>query len=538
MLNVILLLWAVAVLAMSCRGIEDLVNMLASLRWLKQGGQRFSPDSQEYPFIILLLPVLREQRVIQETLRVLAGLKYPHERLRICVVTTEKELAQRTQAQSRLLSLAGDISSKRISLSLLIEKYLGLFSEDTLTNVISVAQHKGNEEEVRQYLFDVFQSYPTTIDLVKESIEQLNQQVDMPLFIHLHYPYTEGDVNQQLDYALQQMPACLDVDDFTPSTTYLAIYNADSRPHKDTLQLVSEMSHRYGDQHGMYPPAFQQSALFLENVGHLGTRGAGLVLQAAALLQSRWVLSHEIPRLRRQSRSAFQFNSEKLSNFQRLTGAEFALCVGHGFFLRYDFALRLELFTASNICDDFLWSYRLCIEHVPIVPLPLLESAESPITIKSLIIQKKSWFLGYTEYLRSRWVILQTKRYDRLTVELVTFYGLLHAFTWLWLSPAIFLAFIVPLAARSWPMFLITCAVYSLYGLLTYGILFVELKTLRNKSGGEWKPYALSPLRRMTLLFFSLSAFLLESVGLWWCIYQRIGWAITRKAAYREKTER
>jgi hypothetical protein len=85
---------------------------------------------------------------------------------------------------------------------------------------------------------------------------------------------------------------------------------------------------------------------------------------------------------------------------------------------------------------------------------------------------------------------------------------------------------------------LITCAVYTLYGFLTYGILLVELNTLRNKSGGEWNPHALSLLRRMALLFFSLSAFLLESVGLWWCIYQRMGWAITRKPAYREKTER
>ena len=512
--------------------------MLASARWLKRSDRRSNPRNQEYPLIILLLPVLREQRVIQETLKVFADLKYPFEWLRICVITTEKELAQRTQAQSKLDSLAGDIASKRFSPAGLIEKYLGLFSEDTLATIIPIAQAKDSVAAVRQYLYDVFRSYPTTIDLVKESIEHLNQQVGMPLFIHLHYPYPEGDVNQQLEFAVQQMPACLKIEDFTPASSYLAVYNADSRPHRDTLELVAELSQYYVNQDGSYPPAFQQSAVFLENVSHLGAQRGGLVLQAAALLQSRWVLSHEIPRLRRQSRSARQFNAGKLPRFRRLIGTEFALCVGHGFFLRYDFALRLELFTVSNICDDFLWSYRLCIEHVPILPLPLLESAESPVTIKSLLMQKKSWFLGYTEYLRSRWFILQTRKYDRLTVELVTFYGLLHAFTWLLLSPAIFLAFILPLLARSWLMLLITCAVYTLYGLLTYGVLLGEVKTLQNKSGGGWNPHTLSKLRHVTLIFCSLPAFLLESVGLWWCIYQRIGWAIARKPAYREKTER
>lgn len=511
--------------------------MLASVRWLKQPGPRVSPH-QEHPLIILLLPVLREQRVIRETLKVLADLQYPRERLRICVITTEKELAQRTQAQSKLDSLARDIASKRLPPALLIEKYLGLFSEDMLTKIIPIAQEKGSELVVREYLGDVFRSYPTTIDLVKESIEYLNQRSGMPLFIHLHYPQTEGDVNQQLEYALQQMPACLNVEHFNPSSSYLAVYNADSRPHRDTLELVDALAQGYADRYGGYPPAFQQSAVFLENVSHIGTQRGGLVLQAAALLQSRWVLSHEIPRLHRQSRSASQFNAHELPNLQRLTGAEFALCVGHGFFLRSDVARRLELFAVSNICDDFLWSYRLCIEHVPIVPLPLLESAESPITIKSLITQKKSWFLGYTEYLRSRWLILQTGKYDRLTVELVTFYGLLHALTWLMLSPTIFLAFLLSLLALSWPLFLITGAVYTLYGLFTYAILLVQLETLRNKSGGTWNPFALSRLRRIALIFFSLPAFLLESVGLWWCIYQRMGWAITRKPAYREKTER
>ena len=540
---IILFVWILAVGAIIWRGIRDLVKIVGSIRWLNREYKNFEQSDGDNPLIIVLLPVLREQRLITNTLQYFANLRYPLERLHIFIITTEKEVMERQEAKEKLPLLAKDIASKRYFVSFLKEKYLGLFSEDVLMKTLLLAQDKGSEKEVLQFLLETFHTYPTTISLVQEHTDRINQQIGVPLFTHLHYPDIHGNMNQQLEYALKHLSSYLKPQDLANIPTYLAIYNGDSRPHPDTFRLMKSICNNYFHEFGSYPKVLQQPAIYLENISYLGSRLTGLFLQAAAVLQSRWVLSHEIPRLLRQSRSVPLFDVGKLNLIQRLTGAESALCVGHGLFLRYDVAQDLEIFslnkiTDSTIADDLLWSFLLCINHIPILPMPILESAESPTTFKSLILQKGGWFLGYTQYLRCMMAALKSGKFKRADVELITFHGLFRAITWLLLSPTIFLAFTLPVVAQSWTMFLITCVGYALYGILTYWKIVSEFETLRGRSGGEWNPLTLSTSRKIALILFSLPAFLIESVGLWLCLYQRLIWAITHKTPYRLKTER
>jgi hypothetical protein len=540
---IIVVVWLIAVSAIILRGIHDIVKIVQSIHWLNQQNKDDKQDDVDIPLIIVLLPVLREQRLITATLQYFANLKYPLERLRIFIITTEKEVVDRQKASVKLPLLARDIATKRYRISFLKEKYLGLFSEDVLMKALLLAQDKESEEEVLQLLLEMFQTYPTTISLVCEHTALLNQQIGKPIFTHLHYPGIYGNMNQQLEYALKQLPFYLEPEDVAKIPTYLAIYNGDSRPHQNTFQIIKSTCHNYFLKFGSYPKVLQQPAIYLENISYLGPRISGLFLQAAAIFQSRWVLSHEIPRLLRQSRSVPLFEDGKLNFIQRLTGAESALCVGHGLFLRYDVAQDLEIFSLdkiadSTIADDLLWSLLLCINHIPILPIPLLESAESPTSIKSLILQKGGWFLGYTQYLPYMMAVLKSGKFNRKDVKLITFYGLFRAITWLLLSPAIFLAFALPVIAQSWTMFLITCTGYALYGFLTYWKIVSEFETLKGRSGGEWNPFKLSISRKIALVLFSLPTFLTESVGLWLCLYQCFVWTITHKSPYRLKTER
>lgn len=537
-MNIVFVVWAIAVFALLACGIRDIRGINFSFQWLmqEQEGQLFKLE--DTPHIIILLPVLREQKLISDTLQVLAHLKYPFARLRIFVITTEKEIAQREQAKVRVASLAKDISTKQYSPSFLLEKYLGLMPEHVLKAAIACAWDSVNEKDVYTSLLSTYSTFPTTMDIVRKDIEELNQQLGVSLFIHLHYPETHGDMNQQLEYALQQLPFHYPIPESSKLQAYLAIYNADSRPHADSLLSVRHMCRNFHSQHSSFPPAIQQSAIFLKNTGELGSNLAGFLLKAAALLQTRWVLAHEIPRLHRQSQSALQFQSGKLSPLKRLVGTEFALCVGHGLFLRYDLAESLNLFSMSSVCDDLLWSFRLCIEHLPILPLPLLEVAESPITLKSLLIQKKSWFLGYTEYLHYRSIVRKAKTHDALTLDLITFHGLFRAIKWLLLSPIVFLAFMLPFILHSWPLFLVTIVVYAIYGFLSYGIILQHVDALRRKSGGDWNFSPSSFSQKIYLTLFSLPAFLIESIGLWWCLFHRICWAIAHQPPTKQKTER
>lgn len=224
--------------------------------------------------------------------------------------------------------------------------------------------------------------------------------------------------------------------------------------------------------------------------------------------------------------------------YQRLFGAEFALCVGHGLFIRYDFAEKLNIFSLSDNGDDLLWSFLLCIEHIPIVPLPLLESAESPTTFKSLLVQKKNWFLGYTEYFHSRTIALQERKVKRSAVELVTLHGLMRAIKWLFLSPTVFLVFAFPILMASWQLVFIAFVIFAIYGFLTYSVILRELQTLKRRSGGVWSPLSFSMLHKICLVLFSLPAFLIESLGLWWCVLHYFRCAFTGVPFQKQKTER
>ncbi len=537
-MDIVLVVWAAAALAMLCCGLYDLHNIFSSIAWLRRAKEPPRSSHVDKPFIIILLPVLREQRLIADTLDALAKLHYPLQRLYVFVITTEKELAQKKEAQKRLTSLAHDIATKRLATPLLLEKYLGVFPEDALKKMLARASCLEHESDILSFLGNAFEAYPTTIDVVSKHVALLNAQAGMAVFVHLHYPSSKGNMGQQLKYGCEQLPLYLDDLNIPRSQVYLAVYNADSRPHIDTLQRVATQCSEFRTRYRSCPPVMQQCAVYLKNESSADFSFKSLLLQSCGILQTRFVLSHELPRLRRQSQSAHEFKFGKPRLHQRLLGSEFALCVGHGLFIRYDVVERLNNFSVSEYSDDLLWSFRLCIDHVPILPLSLLEAAESPSTFRSLILQKKNWFLGYTEFFQSRAIALQEGRSTRSAIEFVTFHGLLRAVKWLLLSPTIFLAFALPILEHSWQLLSITLVIFALYGFLTYTVILRELKMLKERCGGNWSPFSFSLKHKVWLVLFSLPAFLLESLGLWWCLFQSFRHAFTGVPIVKTKTER
>jgi len=130
----------------------------------------------------------------------------------------------------------------------------------------------------------------------------------------------------------------------------------------------------------------QQSALFTTNL-HVFPPGAqGAVLAGAALLQSRWTLAREIPRLRRQAR-------RRGVRWPRL-----AHCVGHGLFVRGDEFLASGGLPTEPMNEDLAFGYFACASGTPIDPMPLLEHGDSPATLAGVVRQARQWFWSYAEY--------------------------------------------------------------------------------------------------------------------------------------------
>jgi len=146
----------------------------------------------------------------------------------------------------------------------------------------------------------------------------------------LNFPERYGKKAHQLNYVL---------DTLKDKKEFIAVYDADSRPHKSTLDAFYR-------QVSLHPEAevFQQSALFFNNFNTLGNS----FLKASAVLQSRWTLAHEMARLLRQS--------GKDNIFSKMANAH---CVGHGLIIKFKTLNKIGGFPEETMNEDLALGYLL-----------------------------------------------------------------------------------------------------------------------------------------------------------------------------------
>jgi hypothetical protein len=100
----------------------------------------------------------------------------------------------------------------------------------------------------------------------------------------------------QVNFAAAAELAQLTAAGVATDRAWIALHNADSRPPAATLPALAAVL-------GREPQArvVQQSATFTANLAPAGGRRVGWVATGAGVVQSRWTLVREIPRLRRQA---------------------------------------------------------------------------------------------------------------------------------------------------------------------------------------------------------------------------------------------
>jgi hypothetical protein len=168
-----------------------LINNVKTLRLLLaeknkqlEDNKKENGDDKYKVNFILLVPVLREEKIIAQTLSYLSQLNNKFLGLKIIIITTQRELIERSN----------------------------------------------NQKE-------------NTIDIVKKLIPLLNQKLNKKLFFHFHYPFLEGGKSGQLNFALKNLES-EDSSIFKGPTTYIGLYDADSISDLNILQLLARDSIR------------------------------------------------------------------------------------------------------------------------------------------------------------------------------------------------------------------------------------------------------------------------------------------------------
>ena len=296
-----------------------------------------------------------------------------------------------------------------------------------------------------------FSGKPTQ-EIVKSFIEdkKLGNYIEL-----INYPKTVGYTPHQLNYALSEIKN---------DESFVAIYNADSRPHKKTFEIFN-----YLVQKNVRAEVFQQSSIFVKNLGDIEKRNNkinGIFLKVNALLQSRWTFAHEIPRILRQSNNNF---------FSRFINAH---VVSHGLFIKTKLIKDFGGFPQDNITEDLFLGYLLKIRRKSIYSIPLLEIADSPTTIKSAWHQKYVWFWGpmkYFSYFTYAKELLK-ENFNFLLAFSISIQGIFSALAWLLSGPIVFICLVSPLISKN--IFLVFFSYFSvlLYGPIQYLICFSQIR--------------------------------------------------------------
>lgn len=512
--------WAGAA-AVTVRGVGGAVRMAESLAWLSASAPahdavRDAATGAGRVRFALVLPLLREQAVIAEAVAHFEKMAAGRPGTALLVVTTAREEAERAENERRLPDLACALSA-RTAPGRLASRFAGLLPRDQL---LALAEQLAGRpvRECAERLRQAARALPTTADLATELCAQARGRgADVR---HLHYPHADGAMAHQVNYAAADFLAGRGADEYT--RWWIGLYNADSRPHPDTLDAVAQRAADPGAR------IIQQSALFTGSLPAMPPGMAGATAAGAALLQSRWTLAREIPRLRRQSATTRAGGRPVLAH-----------CVGHGLFVRGDQWAAWDGLPTETMNEDLAAGFLACAAGVPIDPVAVLETGDSPTSLRALIRQQSQWFWSYAQYPAMARLTASRGVGTAAVRRQLAATGLARGALWLGQSPAVAATIALPwLHRRAGGTRVSTLAAVcgSALALGTYVVLPARILFAREPSGGV--PPGRGRRCRARARAGMVLAALLFSAGPWHCLARAAWCRLTGRTVRHAKTER
>ena len=380
------------------RSIWDTILLCSNITWLFKNNNQKLADFTDVPFINIVIPVLREQNIILETVRHFEQIKYPKNKYKIYIITTEKESIEKSNLD-KISSLIKDVSLNQ-SLNYIKSKYLGLLSLELLEKMFNDYANKAIAN-LHDYILEIYNHYPITKEILEKDIKHHpNTEI-------INYPNNNETATIQLNYGLEQIYQKSSKD------SWVCVYNADSRPNLDTFQAVAQTKTKYEVNYKKSANIIQQSSLFTLNLSKIRNNLPGFLLQAGGLYQTRFTLIRELFLFRSQS---FFSNVKSNKFFDFFFKTQSSYCVGHGMFINFDYFKSRNFYPVETLNEDVPFGYYTCVMNEPIIPLQLLENSDTPITISSLINQKTVWFNPFLELITCWKQATKQKKYISLAL--------------------------------------------------------------------------------------------------------------------------
>ncbi len=319
----------------------------------------------------VIIPCLREHDMIENTIKYFIDIFPKQEELKtnFVIVTNKKERIEKQYAMEKVCNLLNDIKNN-IDLDLLVERYGVLLPRSELQQIMNhVLSSNYKDSDIYNYI----KEYPVTHDFIKALIAKNNYKITL-----IEYPYEEGFMAHQLNYAVDFIQKKENIHD--QAKRYIAIYNADSRPAKNTFYEFIEKV-----QNENAPKVMQQYSAMTGNIEELNPIMKGFAIYQTEFEIRNGYLNSYLP-------------SKLLRNH----------VVGHGLFIETNFLKEIGGFNTDFWCEDIYLSFYLRNLNIFPSPFQLLEKAMVPSYLKSQIHQHSTWFktafqpIKIAKYIKSR----------------------------------------------------------------------------------------------------------------------------------------
>ncbi len=468
-------------------------HLFRAYRWIIENRNYQSVLEEREVFFII--PLLDEASRIEKTAEYFIKTFGYLKKLHIVLVTAEKENEVFRAKTKNLLSGLKLIKSEkgiRDYLKKTINFEITSNRENAMEGITIEAERAICERE-------------NTVTVVKK-LEEKYKEIEL-----YHYPYIGGKMAHHLNYSIR----CIikkGVDD----NALFAIYNADSRPHQKTFDWIFYALSRNKIR------VFQQYGNYLKNMHKFKGLVRNTILTAAALWQTRWSIGFEI------FNALKQFRRKKRNN---LNNPPLNYCIGHGLIFTKDIFLKLDGFNEKMHNEDAIFGLELSYYQELIMPVPYFDEADTPDTIKSLYLQKSSWFFGPLqsfEYYKK--LVEKIKNINKFKLFVLSAKLFSHALYWILVPTFLVLSFFLACAERNSLLFTLFFIELILFLIVPNFFTWMIIKKENNKHiNNKYIIYS--------LLFGSVPCYILHGLSAYKGLFQAIFYYLFKKTINKKKTE-
>lgn len=377
--------------------------------------------------ILIVIPCLREQDIIIQTLSYFLGLTKHLDNVKLLIVTTQKEEFEKEINLYLKDQLIKDVKNN-MQLQKLINKYNKILSTNEIKEILKYSKLENIEEIINNKI----QNSKTTSVLIEEFIIQNHLEEKV---YHFHYPNNEGIMADQLNYVLNNF-------EFKDEKNYyFSVYNADSIPNKDTIKEVLTTINENDN-----PKVIQQYSVPISNWNELSN-----LMKGFSIYQSNFELRYGLIN---------SYFPNKLL---------YTYVVGHGMYIRVDILKQIGGFETKYWCEDIYMSYVLRNKDISIYPIKTLEIMQSPQYLSILTKQNSVWFKTSFECLKIfKDIFKQNKKINLNSIGWLM-QRIRMNITWLGIPIAFLYTLIISIFNKNIIMFCLSVLSYFVMIVLEYG---------------------------------------------------------------------